>query len=224
MVGRKGCDPMTEISLILIDDDDVGRFGIKKILEQYDDITIAGEAKNGESGLTLIEKEKPDVALVDFNMPGLHGLTLIQKIKAINPTIKIITITIENNPYLLSRAIEAGSESILLKSDTNKGANFIEVIRDILKKKYHLPKGDAYSINKATLERNAFTIALNKTELQAVATLANQESKGNSIEEIAVVLGKKLGSIRNTLRSARKKLNVKNNNELNQLYKKLFPE
>ena len=71
----------TNIKVLIADDHDLIRQGLKTILSYEEDITVSGEASNGEEALTLIQLYKPDVLLIDINMPVMSGLDVLKKIK-----------------------------------------------------------------------------------------------------------------------------------------------
>lgn len=91
-------------------------------LNHSENMVVVGEAENGQDGLALIAEKDPDcVVLMDFHMPrgpGPEKLELIQQAKKINPSSKLIIITGEHNPYLLSLMLAAGANSISIISKT----------------------------------------------------------------------------------------------------------
>ena len=105
-------------SVILIDDDKTARIAIRAYLEKERNIQILGEAESAEQGFNLLDQVSPDVALVDFQLggKGIEGPTLIHHLKKHYPGLHCISLTIENNPFLLLQLIDAGTDAVIRKS------------------------------------------------------------------------------------------------------------
>lgn len=106
----KGRMPHT-ISVIIVDDHDLVRLGIRKLLANVDAIQVVGEASTGEAAIKIARELKPDVVLMDLKMPGIGGLEATHKLLRANPNIKVLAVTAcdeEPFPYRFVRAGAAG--------------------------------------------------------------------------------------------------------------------
>lgn len=104
------------ISVLLIDDHKLIRVGIRKILEESAGITVAGEAESGEEGLRLAREHKPDVVLLDVNMPGIGGIEALRKLKAYDPQVRVIVVSVHAEEPMPSKMLEAGADGYMSKN------------------------------------------------------------------------------------------------------------
>jgi len=103
------------IKVMLVDDHDIVRTGIRLVLEKVSGISIVGECSDGREALQMVETAKPDVLLMDVNMPGMSGLEATRKICDIDPYVRIIILTIHaENPYP-KQLLDAGAQGYLTK-------------------------------------------------------------------------------------------------------------
>ncbi len=103
------------IKVLLVDDHDIVRTGIRLVIEKMSGIKIVGECNDGYQALEMVEKEKPDVVLMDVNMPRMSGLEATRKITDIDPYVRIIILTIHaENPYP-KQLLDAGANGYLTK-------------------------------------------------------------------------------------------------------------
>jgi two-component system, NarL family, response regulator LiaR len=107
--------PAEKISILIVDDHQVVRQGLRTFLELHDDLTVVGEATNGAAAVDLARQLAPAVILMDLVMPQLDGVAATQQIKALNPQIKIIALTSFTEDDQVFPAIQAGASSYLLK-------------------------------------------------------------------------------------------------------------
>jgi two-component system invasion response regulator UvrY len=103
------------ITVLLTDDHTLVRTGIKRVLEDSQQIEIVGEASCGEDSLELAHKLKPDVILMDVNMPGIGGVEACRRILERNPKQKIIALTIYTEKIFPKRMLEIGAKGYLTK-------------------------------------------------------------------------------------------------------------
>jgi two-component system, NarL family, invasion response regulator UvrY len=114
------------IKVLLVDDHELVRIGIKRLLQDVRNISVVGEASTGEEAVILAKKLVPDVVIMDVHMPGIGGLEATRKMIRSNPDIKILALTIyEDEPYP-SRLLQAGASGYI-----TKGCDPDEMIRAI---------------------------------------------------------------------------------------------
>jgi NarL family two-component system response regulator LiaR len=103
------------IRVLVVDDHKVVRDGLKAFLLAYEDITLIGEARNGEEAVARCAQDPPDVVLMDLVMPRLDGAEATRRILTENPAIKIIALTSFPEEDLVQKTLKAGAISYLLK-------------------------------------------------------------------------------------------------------------
>ncbi|MEE1130377.1 MAG: response regulator transcription factor [Caryophanon sp.] len=105
------------MNIVLVDDHVLIRKGIALLLDHYDDVTVVGEASDGEEAIQLAYQLEPDVMLMDISIPGgLDGFTAAKEIKQKLPHIKIIFLTMHNEIAYIERAIELQADGYILKN------------------------------------------------------------------------------------------------------------
>ncbi len=115
---------MTELIRILIaDDHEVVREGLRLILEGEEDFLLVGEAANGQEALQLAGELQPRLILMDLRMPGMDGLEAIEHIRTRWPEMAIVILTTYNEDELMARGLRAGAQGYLLK-DTKRQVLF----------------------------------------------------------------------------------------------------
>lgn len=114
------------ISLLIVDDHEVVRVGLKSLL-QGTDIRIVAEADNGSAALKLTIKHKPNVVLLDVRMPDTDGLNCLARIKLDLPNVPVVMFSAYDNPTYVARAVALGASGYLSKRASKK--EIIEAIR-----------------------------------------------------------------------------------------------
>ena len=117
----------SNIRVLLVDDHTVVRSGLGAVLMSYDDMSLVGEASNGEEAIRLCQQLKPDVVLMDLMMPVVDGVSATRTIHEKMPEIGIIALTSFNERDMVEGALKAGAMSYLLK--TVSASELIDAIR-----------------------------------------------------------------------------------------------
>lgn len=120
---------MAKIRVLIVDDHDLVREGIRLILGRHDDIEVAGEAANGEEAIKKVRQLLPDVALMDIAMPGLGGLEATLEIKKISPRTKVLVLTQYEDIEYIYRFLKAGAAGYVLKKAA--GHQLLSAIRAV---------------------------------------------------------------------------------------------
>jgi DNA-binding NarL/FixJ family response regulator len=106
---------MSEIRVLIAEDHETVREGLRLIVDTQEDMKVCGEAGNGREAIDLAQELVPDVLLMDISMPGLNGLTAAAKLKRIAPDIKILTLTRHTDEAYLQELLQAGVSGYVLK-------------------------------------------------------------------------------------------------------------
>jgi len=103
------------IQVVLADDHDLVRSGIKALLSTVDGVRVIAEARNGLELLQLLESVKPDVVMTDISMPGMDGITAIAEIHSRFPQVKVIVLSMYDTVDFVKRAVANGACGYLMK-------------------------------------------------------------------------------------------------------------
>ncbi len=105
------------IKILLVDDHKMVREGLRKIIDDHDDIVVVGEASDGEEAIKLSQQISPDVILMDINMPGTDGIKATQRIHADMPDIRIIGLSLHEDKDVIRDMRSAGASAYLTKAE-----------------------------------------------------------------------------------------------------------
>ncbi len=111
---------MDNIKIIIADDHWMVRDGIKQLLELDETISIVAEANSGQECLCLVKDMDANILLLDINMPDINGLKLLDRINSLNPNIKVIMLTIHNEPEYMNKAMNLGANGYVLKDSSSE--------------------------------------------------------------------------------------------------------
>ena len=171
-----------EIKVLIADDHDLIRQGLKRIISFEEHITILGEAENGEKALNMLNVYEPDVLLLDMKMPLMDGLEVLQKAKEASDTIKIIMLTVENDRDLILDAINKGADGYLLKDSA--GTEIVHAIETVYAGEKYIDKSLVsllFSGFKNKEKKEAYILdSLTKREIEVLLYI----SKGLSNKDI----------------------------------------
>jgi NarL family two-component system response regulator LiaR len=115
------------IKILLVDDHDVIRMALRRILGFEDDFEVIGDVSNAEEALSQLEFISPDIIIMDIKMPGTDGIELTRKVKQKNPDCEVIILSVFSE--YLPQALEAGASGYFLKDIRSQ--ELIEAIRRI---------------------------------------------------------------------------------------------
>ena len=118
--------PREALRILLVDDHPLVRNGLRALLASVPDMTVVGEASNGEEAITQAAELQPDIILMDLHMPGLNGIEATRRIVQVHPHIGILVLTMLEDDASVFAAMRAGARGYLLK-----GADQADVLRAI---------------------------------------------------------------------------------------------
>ncbi len=120
---------MERIRIVLAEDHALVREGTRRILEQQPDLSVIGEAGDGQSALEMIERLQPDVALLDIRMPRLGGIDIARRIKSSAPATKALVLTAYDDDEYVLALMELGVSGYMLK--TARAHELVDAIRTV---------------------------------------------------------------------------------------------
>jgi len=117
------------ISVIIADDHTIVRSGVNLLLSSEPDITVIGEAVDGEAAVKLSQELKQDVVLMDISMPGINGMQATREIKSKLPETNVLVLTMHRSEEYFFQMLEAGASGYVLKgAETNELINAVRVV------------------------------------------------------------------------------------------------
>jgi DNA-binding NarL/FixJ family response regulator len=108
------------LRILIADDHEVARRGIRSLIESHDGWEVCGEARDGREAVDMSRDLKPDVLLLDVAMPNLNGLEAARQILAAFPDLAILILTMHDSDQTIKEVLRAGARGFLLKSDAGK--------------------------------------------------------------------------------------------------------
>ena len=203
---------MAKQRILLVDDHEVVRLGLKSLLERHPQFDIVGEASNAREALEQVTALLPDVVVMDIRLPGTSGIEACEEIINRYPNTKVIMLTSYAEDEMLFSAIRAGASGYILKQIGSE---------DLVKALEAVGRGEAL-LDPAVTQRVFQEVrrAVKEEEASAFAHLSQQEkhvlllvSEGKTNREIAKNLFLGEGTVRNYVSSILSKLGVNNRAE-----------
>ncbi len=199
------------IKIMLVDDHELIRTGVRRLLEDNPNMDVVGEAGSGEEAISLIKELNPDIVLMDLNMPGIGGLETTKKLKHLIPNIRIIIVTMVDDIMFPQRLLKAGASGYLTKGC--KSEEIMRAIRDVMTNKRYISPELAMKMATAVDDDKSPFTELSERELQVLMMLMG----GQRVSEISnklYISPKTVSTYRSRLHE---KLGVKTDIELTRL-------
>ena len=203
---------MSKQRILLVDDHEVVRLGLRALLEHHPQFEVVGEASNSKEALDQVELTRPDIVLMDIRLPGASGIEACEAITQKFPDSRVVMLTSYAEDEMLFSAIRAGASGYILKQIGGE---------DLIRSIEAVGRGEA-PLDPAVTQRVFQEVrrAVKEEEASAFANLSQQErhvlllvSEGKTNREIAKALFLGEGTVRNYVSSILSKLGVSNRAE-----------
>ncbi len=211
---------MSAIRVMLADDHQILREGVRALLSRAEDLEVVGEAADGRSAIDLCKRLDPDVVVMDIHMPGLGGLEATLEIRKQSPRVKILVLTQYEDGEYVRRFLKSGASGFVLKRAA--GAALVDAIRAVSKGGLVL---DPEIARDALFEPQ---VAHAQAGNAAYETLSDREkqvfklvAEGGSNKDVAEVLGISVKTAMKHRERVMEKLDLHNRTELVRLALKL---
>jgi DNA-binding NarL/FixJ family response regulator len=117
---KKGGAHMDAVQILIADDHDLIRRGLRTLLESHPGWKVCAEARDGADAISKAEKLKPHVAILDISMPELNGLDATWKIREVCPKTEVLALSVHYSDQLIRDMVEAGARGYIVKSDSDR--------------------------------------------------------------------------------------------------------
>jgi DNA-binding NarL/FixJ family response regulator len=205
----------TPFTIVLADDHVMFRRGVRQLIQGLPAVEVVGEASDGLELLALLKKTRPHLAIMDISMPQLRGLEAIREIKAIDPGVKVLILTMHKDRDYLAEALTAGAAGYLLKEDADtelhaaidtlrKGGTYVSPL--LSSQLTDLFKEKSRAAGKPALPREALTVR----EREIIKLIA----EGRSSKEIGDLLFISTRTVQHHRANLMRKLDLKRTADL----------
>ena len=185
--------------LLIVDDHEIVRAGIKRLVENTPNLNIVADLGSGEEAYQFLQKNTVDLIIMDVSMPGKGGIETTNQIKKRHPKIKIIMLSMHDNAMIIEKAMKAGADGYILKNDLSD--DLLNAVEKVMNNE---------TIISASVDIDEFKDSLikdlNNKEFEIFKSLAS----GEDLLSIAEKLNISYKTAANYQTSIKQKLNIKN--------------
>ncbi len=200
---------MDTYSLILADDHNLLRHGIRQILEKQGNLSVIGEAGDGLELLRLLTRKTPDMILLDIAMPNLRGIEAAIEIKMLYPGIKILILSMHKSLQYVHHALSAGADGYLLKEDAPRElVSAIKTIQNndtyispLIQKELTNDLAQSYRTGDLSIPFEPLTVR----EREVLKLIAEEKSN----QDIAELLSISIATVKHHRAAIKKKLDIR---------------
>lgn len=153
------------IRIMLVDDHDLFRAGVRSILQNQEGMVVVGEYANGEDAVEAIRAEAPDLVLMDVNMPGIGGIEATRKVLKLAPSVRVIAVTVLSDDPFPNQLLDAGARGFISKGSGSE--EMLEAIRVVMRGQHYISSDVAQKLTLANFR--------NRGESSPFGTLSARE-------------------------------------------------
>jgi len=206
-------DDRDKIKIIIVEDHEVFRLGIRELINHEPDLTVCGEADDVNTARDLIKELNPDMAVIDITLKNSNGFELIKEIRTFYQNIKILVLSMHDELLYAERSLQAGAQGYIMKQETSR--SIVKAIRRIL-------DGNVYvSENIMGNLLNRVRTGRDSIDKSPIDNLSDREfavlrsiGEGRSTGEIAHQMNLSVRTISTYRERIKEKLQLKNATEL----------
>ena len=185
--------------LLIVDDHEIVRAGIKRLVENTPNLNIVADLGSGEEAYQFLHKNNVDLIIMDVSMPGKGGIETTNQIKKRYPKIKILMLSMHDNAMIIEKAMKAGADGYILKNDLSD--DLLNAVEKVMNNEIIISASVDVDEFKDSLIKD-----LNNKEFEIFKSLAS----GEDLLSIAEKLNISYKTAANYQTSIKQKLNIKN--------------
>lgn len=181
------------LRILIADDHEVARGGIRALLESHPGWEVCAEAKDGREAVELASELNPDLILLDIGMPNLNGLEAARQILAVSPDVAILILTMHDSDQVVREVLRAGARGFLLKSDA--GRDLVAAVDALQRQRTFFTTRVSQMVLEGYLDRGIREVRREVSEADSCDVLTGREreviqllAEGKTSKEVAVTL------------------------------------
>ena len=186
-------------NLLIVDDHEIVRSGIKRLVENNPKLNIVADLGSGEEAYKFLQKNTADLVIMDISMPGKGGIETTNQIKKRFPDIKVLMLSMHDNPMIIDKAMKAGANGYILKNDLSD--DLLDAIEKVMNNEIII----SASVNRSDFDDSKIK-DLNNKEFEIFKSIAS----GEELLSIAKKLNISYKTAANYQTSIKHKLSIKN--------------
>ncbi|PWL24766.1 response regulator transcription factor [uncultured Roseivirga sp.] len=179
---------MSKTNILVADDHQVIIDGMEAIINGVSDLSFAGGALNGNQVIEAVETKTIDLVLMDINMPEMDGLECTTYLNKHYPQIRVIALSMHDNPRLAKRMIKNGAFGFLLKNSNKE--KILEAIRDVMQGRNYFDPLLMQNFLDFDNQKSSSSFAkkdlLTKRELEIIQLICDEKTTGEIAEELSI--------------------------------------
>jgi DNA-binding NarL/FixJ family response regulator len=210
---RAGKAVVNKTRVLIVDDHPMTREGLVHVINHQPDLVVCGEAESAAQALDILDSSRPNLLLIDITLPGKSGLELIKDVKAVQPELLMLVVSMHDESLFADRVLRAGARGYITKHEG--GEKLIEAIRRVLSGKIYVSESmsahilEIFSGGQTGLDRSSIE-KLSDREFEVFESLG----EGLSSQQIAKRLHLSAKTVDAHRANIKTKLNIKTTAEL----------
>lgn len=210
---RAGKPTVKKTRVLIVDDHPVTRAGLVHVINHQPDLTVCGEAESAAQALDILDSSRPDLLLIDITLPGKSGLELIKDVKAMQPELLMLVVSMHDESLYADRVLRAGARGYIMKHEG--GEKLMEAIRHVLRGKIYVSESmsahilEIFSGGQTRLDRSSIE-KLSDREFEVFESMG----EGLSSQQIAKKLHLSAKTVDAHRANIKTKLSIKTTAEL----------
>ena len=201
--------PPSPLKIILIEDHHIMRRGLGSLLTTEKDVCIVGEAASGEEALAWLPfSDPPDLIIMDISLPGIDGIETTRRIRSFHPQVKVLILSMYNNPTFVHQAMQVGANGYILKQSMVEELNI--ALEQIAQGEQFISPMVKMNLDSASEFKSGLFDSLTNRQIEVFERLAN----GMSVKDIAEDLVVSIYTVYTHINTIKRKLGIEKTNDL----------